>query len=413
MRSGTIVLVLMLLALPLGTALDTALTFRVANTGATGPELNLGVTSTGDIWVGGWGALALSTDDGLTWTDPSITGSVLSADRVLIVDKATDRVYVDDTTLGCTILSWTDDRGASWLTNPGACGGGATDHQKIAVSKPRVATPLDGVLYPNLVWVCANGLSHTDCGVSRDGGLTFAPARPHGVGCAFHGAPVADDEGRVYVPTSQCGLKVRKTIDDGLTWSESTLDPVRFPAESDAPDLAVTSDGVVYLFYIADGWKPAFARSTNGGVSWQGPFAVNVPGLTSALFPTIVAGDAGRIGLAFYGTTDAASGWDLNPGNAPANVRWHGYVAIVTDAASAAPTIAPVRATDHPLQYGCLSKLGGCLNNIADYEDIDVGPDGRVYAVFTDGCPATCDSAGESTEDDAVVAVQVSGPTLR
>lgn len=413
LRIATLVLATVLIAFPMGAAVEGAPTFRVSDTGADGPELNIGVASNGYIFVGGWGRLARSTDGGVTWTNPTIPGSVISADRVLIVDKDTDRVFVDDTTLGCTILQWSDNYGATWSTNAGACGGGVTDHQKIAVSKARTPTPLDGLLYPNLVWVCANGLSHTDCGVSRDGGLTFAPARPHGIGCAHHGAPHADAEGRLYIATAKCGLEVRRSVDDGLSWTETRLDPLRFPSEKDTPDVATTSDGTVYLFYVAQGWKPAFARSTNGGLTWQGPYAVPVPGLTSAVFPTIVAGDAGRIAISFYGTTDAAPGWDLNPGNAPASVRWHGYVAIVTDANAAAPTLAPVRVTDHPLQYGCLSKLGGCLNNIADYMDVDVGPDGRVHAVYVDGCPATCASAAQSTADDAVVAVQTGGPRLR
>lgn len=322
-------------------------------------------------------------------------------------------MFVDDTTLGCTILAWSDDLGESWLTNPGACGGGVTDHQKIAVGKrTRLADPTGGLLYPNLVYVCANGLSHTDCGVSQDGGLTFTPMAPHGVGCAFHGVPMADDAGKLYVPTAQCGLKVRVTADNGLTWTERTLPAARFPAESDTPDLDITPDGTVYLFYIDASWKPKLARSTTGGATWSGPFDVPVPGLASALFPSIVAGADGRVGLSFYGTTDTAEGWNLNPGDAPANVRWHGYVAVVTDAAGASPTIAPVQVTSDPLQYGCLSKLGGCLNNIADYMDIDVGPDGRVYAVFTDGCVGACDSAAESTADHAVVAVQTSGDRL-
>lgn len=413
LRSGTPALLLVLaILLPLTSALDDTPTFRVSATGAGGPELNLGVTSTGVILVGGWGPLARSFDDGLTWDDPRITGNVLSADRVLIVDKSTDRVFVDDTTLGCTILSWSDDLGETWLSNAGACGGGVTDHQKIAVSVPRTPTPITGQLYENLVWVCANGLSHTDCAISRDGGLTFAPTAPHAIGCAFHGAMVADADGVLYVPTAQCGLRVRSTANEGVTWIERVLPASRFPASDDTPDLAVTPDGTIYLFYTTDDWTAAFARSSNGGLSWQGPFHVPLVGAKSGAFPSIVAGNDGKIALSFYATTDQNGAWSGNPGDAPASTRWHGYVAIITDAASAAPTIAPVQVTDHPLQYGCLSKLGGCLNNIADYMDVDVGPDGRVYAVYTDGCPATCDSASESKDDAAVVAVQTGGPTL-
>jgi hypothetical protein len=183
----------------------------------------------------------------------------------------------------------------------------------------------------------------------------------------------------------------------------------------DTPDMAVTPDNTLYLFYSDVDWQPRLARSSDGGTNWQ-DFAVSVPGLVSTAFPVIVAGDDGRVGLAFYGATDDSAGWNHNPGSAPQTTRWHAYVAVVTDAADAAPTIEPVQVTaaSDPLHYGCVSKLGGCGGDpIADYMDIDVGPDGRAYAVFVDACRPGCANHAASSNDDAVVAVQVGGPTLR
>jgi hypothetical protein len=385
-------------------------TFDVVDTTVNGSELNVGVAPNGSIFVGGWDKIARSTNGGTTWTQLSPVSAVgFAADRVLVVDHDTGRVAVDDTTLGCTILSWSDDNGASWRTNPAACGGGVTDHQKIAFGKRVTYADPTGLLYPNLMYVCANGLSHTNCGVSADGGTTFLTSAPHGVGCAFQGAPVSDVNGVLYEPTSQCGLHVRSTPDNGLSWTDHT---VGFASVSDAPDLAVTPDGTLYLAYMDASWHPAFARSTDGGAHWTGPYAVTVPGLVGGLFPTVVAGADGRIALSFYGTTDDAAGWDHNPGNAPDSIRWNGYVAIVTDAAAATPTVSSQQVTADPLQYGCLSKLGGCLNNIADYADIEVGPDGRVYAVFVDGCLPGCTSKAQSTADRAVLAIQNAGDDL-
>lgn len=389
------------------------LAFSLHDSGADGSELNLGVTSNGMIFVGGWSVIRRSADDGATWQSLTMNHA-FAADRVLIVDHDTDRVLVDDTYLGCTFLVWSDDLGVTWSQNPAACGAGVTDHQKIAVGKRNaLADPTGGMLYENLVWVCANGLSHTDCGVSVDGGLTFLSAAPHGIGCAFQGVPVADVNGVLYEPTTQCGAQIRLTPDNGKTWTTRAISGV--PASRDTPDMAVTPDGTLYFFYTTNQWKPAFVRSTDSGLTWEGPFPVPVPGLTSALFPSVVAGDDGRIALAFYGSTDTATGWNLNPGDAPANVRWHGYVAVVTDAAAVQPTVSPVQVTPvgDPLQIGCLSKLGGCLGNIADYMDVDVGPDGRVYAVFMDGCLPGCVNASQSTQDDGIVAVQTDGPRLR
>ena len=405
---GALALATVLVSSPASQA--TGPTFTLVDSTVNGSELNVGVAPNGNIYVGGWDAIGRSTDGGATWTRHSTTPAVtFAADRVLVVDHDTGRVLVNDTTLGCTILSWSDDNAATWRTNPAACGGGVTDHQKVAVGKRVTFADPSGALYPNLIYVCANGLSHTNCGVSADGGTTFVPVGVHGVGCAFQGAPVTDDDGVIYEPTSQCGLHVRKSADNGLTWTEHA---VPFASVSDTPDVAVTPDGTLYLAYIDANWQPALARSTDGGATWTGPYAVTVPGLVSGLFPVVVAGADGRVAVAFTGTTDTAAGWNLNPGNAPNNIRWHGYVAVVTDADAATPTIAPVQVTSDPLQYGCLSKLGSCLGNIADYADIEVGPDGRVYAVFVDGCLPGCTSKAQSTASRGIVAIQSGGDDL-
>jgi hypothetical protein len=399
-------------------------TFRTVDTGVSGLELNIGVTSHGAIFVGGWDRIGRSTDGGATWSKLSLGLDDAPSDRVLIVDKATDRVMVDDTTLGCTTLFTSDDLGASFLPNPSACGkGGLWDHQKIAVGARTTLPSLPGG-YPNAVYVCANSLAETVCGVSDDGGLSFAPVTPHGAStaCAFQGVPVADAAGLLYEPSAlpACPPEIRVTADNGLTWTARRVSGVK--AVSDAPDLAVTPDGSVYFFYVDEHWQPFFTRSPDGGMTWGQPVPVAVPGLRSALFPVVVAGANGRLAVAFYGTTDMADGWNLNPGDAPASIRWHGYVGVITGADGSTPAAAAQRVTADPLQYGCLSKLGAnCITtvttsaeqfNIADYMDIDAGPDGRAYAIFMDGCPPGCSSAEQSNFNAAVAAVQTGGPDL-
>jgi hypothetical protein len=396
-----------------GQPLVESATFSLIRTAATATEINLGVAPNGHVFVGGWNAVYRSSDDGATWqrlnAEPWQVATI-AADRVLIVDHDTGRVIKDDTSLACTTISWSDDDGATWLHTPLACGGGVTDHQKIAVGK-RVGAFADptGLLYPNLMYACANGLAAANCGVSPDGGLAWLTTTPHGIGCAFQGAPVSDANGALYEPTTQCGAQIRKTANAGLTWTN--IEVAGATPSADTPDMAVTPDGSLYFFYTDSDWHPALARSLDGGETWD-VFAVNVPGLVSSVFPSIVAGQDGRIALSFYATPDDDEGWNHNPGDAPDAVRWFGYVAVVADAASAAPTIQPLEVTGgDPLQLGCLSKLGGCLGNIADYMDIDVGPDGRAWAVFVDGCEGCTDHAS-SDKQVVLVAKQTGGTTL-
>ncbi|MHB8604824.1 MAG: sialidase family protein [Thermoplasmatota archaeon] len=417
LRLASVLVALSLLVLaapPSGRAQASPPTFALSDAGVSGVELNIGVVGANHVFVGGWDFMGVSDDGAATWHKVAVNhvpGLGYAADRTLITDHDTGRVFVDDTTLACTLISWTDDEGATWSHNPFFCGGGVTDHEKIAVGKRVTFTDPTGLLYPNLVYVCANGLGATNCGASLDGGNGVVPLAPHGTGCAFQGAPITDTKGEIWEPSTACSLQVRTSADNGLTWA---LHATGLPSSSDTPDIAVTPDGTAYLAYSDANWHPAIARSTNGGSTWTS-IPIPVAGLTSSVFPVIVAGADGRVAVAFYGTTDDAAGWNHNPGDAPDAIRWNGYEAIITDGEAASPTIAPVQLTTNadPLQYGCLSKLGSCLDNIADYADIDVSSDGHPYAVFMDGCPPGCTSHAQSTTNEAIVSVETSGPLLR
>jgi len=395
-------------------------TFRMTGAIGTGVELNLGVLPNGHIFVGTWDGPHKSTDDGLTWTNINNIGAGISAnvaaDRTLTVDKQTGRVFQDDTTLGCTILAWSDNEGASWLRNPLACGASATDHEKIAVG-PRTSTFADpsGAQYPNVVYVCANGLVDDACGISLDGGLTFTTGEPHGVNCAFQGQPVADSAGVLYEPSVACGPQVRVSANNGLTWVVHTVPVTASQETGPLADVATTPDGTLYFLYEDTSYHVKYVYSKNQGSSWSSPVDLTPVGVTSAEFPVIVGGDNGRIGVAFYGTTDLGM-VNKDPGAAGTGVAWNGYVGVITGADTLLPTVQVVQATPSgdPLHYGCISKDAGCGGDpIADYMDIDVGPDGRLYAAFMDACLPGCTSHAQSTTAYAVVAVQTGGTNLK
>jgi hypothetical protein len=393
------------------------LAFRLSDTGARGGEVNIGITSTGVLFFSGLDfQIARSTDDGRTWqstTDLPLNSA--NGDRVLIVDRDTDRVFVDDTNLACTWLKWSDDLGESWELNPSACGGGIYDHQKIAVGKRTVLTDATGSAYPNVVYVCANALVYSHCSASPDGGRIFLPSVPTSAAsgvCGFQGAPVVGPDGTLYHPKlgDQCdisrGPRVEISRDNGLTWT-SVL--VSQDIAYDYTDLAITPDGTIYLVWIKvdDSYRPYVSRSVDGGLTWSEPLPI-APGLRAVWHPAIAAGADGRIGFAFYGTTDEDPTWLTGPPKAPDAIRWYLYAGTIAAADTTSPKISLVQATPDPIQIG----RGGPRGGIFDYNDAEVGPNGRLYVAYVDGCPPGCDEVSESTGSDGVVAIQSRGPRL-
>src|SRR5207302_3076706 len=85
--------------------------------------------------------------------------------------------------------------------------------------------------------------------------------------------------------------------------------------------------------------------SRNRGATWSVPTRVS-RGLTLAIYPTIVAGDAGRVAVAWYGTADRASSY-----NNALGASWYVYAAVSTNAADGAPTFETVKVSDQPFHH--------------------------------------------------------------
>jgi hypothetical protein len=130
--------------------------------------------------------------------------------------------------------------------------------------------------------------------------------------------------------------------------------------------------------------------------------------IQNAQFPTVIAGDNDRAACAFLGTT---TGGDDQ--RSTFTGVWYLYVAFTYDGGASWTT---VNATPNdPVQRGCI-WLGGGSNkcrNLLDFMDIAIGPDGRVYVGFADGCIGACVSGGSNSYTAlATIARQSAGNTL-
>lgn len=387
-------------------------------TGHQGPEPNVGITSSGAIFVSAGELVIKSVDRGETWETAYAFGlerqgapvdPIDNSDPMLWVDPATDRVYADPMfpVLACTTLAWSDDEGATWTERHGTCHPPPMDHQKLGGGPPSAsAPPLAGVAYPSVLYQCYNFVVGTNCATSYDGGLNFGPAVPvmdqgrHGCG-GLNGMPAVAPDGTAVVGSSEgCdGLYLAVTRDSGLTWSV-VEGPKDVGGATNDPDLAFTPDGTLYAIWAGDDQLPYLAR-TKDLETWDGPWRVAPAGVTSTVFPVLSAGDDGRIAMSFVGTRD----YEGDPSDADDAARWHLYVVTSDDAASDAPTFTSRQATpdEDPVQVGCIWMKGfpgQPCRNLLDFTDSAVGPDGTFFVIYTEGCTEGCaDKAGAKPDD--------------
>lgn len=387
-------------------------------------EPTLGVTSDGHLFYVAMEQVIRSADGGATWEVVSTTtSSPTTLDPYLYVDPATDRVYSDQLYLGCSWLSWSDDRGETWTTNPAACGIPVNDHQKIVAGANKGSVPTTA--YDNVLYYAYNAIANgqSRVAISYDGGLTWPVTSVSYPGGAcnggLHGDIISDSTGTLYIPKRHCeGFILLKSDDSGLTWTST---PVGADAGGSAcrknADLATDSADNVYGVWPGEDNHLYLSSSQDKGATWlEKSLDISPEGVNMTTMPSVVAGSPGRIAVAYYGTSDGAKGPDEVDESAP----WHLYVTYSVNALDAEPTFVTVRATEDPVQIGPISTNGDCpapagSRNLLDFIGVVLDHEGRVFVAYTDGCVDACvDSLKMEDSRSAMAgfATLATGPSL-
>ncbi len=382
-----------------------------------------GEPSVGANWATGnllyqSGLRTFKIDAANTWSDVSSTlTSVTSLDPILFTDHATNRTFVSQLSLDCSLLAYSDNDGASWTQNPVGCGLAAgADHQTVGGGPFAGGATGTGVGYPDATYYCAQAVVTAQCSLSNNGGLSFNPAVPiyNATQCGgLHGHIQVGPSGQAYVPNADCGGRqgFSTSTDNGTTWTVKTVPGSATQDESD-PAVGIGSAGTAYLGYqqasTSKDTFPFVSVYRNG--SFLNTKNVDSTGtIRNIQFPRVVAGDDDKASFAYLGTTtggdDQASGF--------AGV-WHLYIATTLDGGLTWDNVK-VTADSDPVQRGCI-WLGGGSNtcrNLLDFIGSTLQKDGSVVIGYADGCDATCAGGGKNNYGaDAAIARQIGGPLL-
>jgi hypothetical protein len=139
------------------------------------------------------------------------------------------------------------------------------------------------------------------------------------------------------------------------------------------------------------------SASHDGGQTFYGPWKVS-SGIGTSVFPWIAAGDAGRVDIVWYQSSNVGPPLvadPTNPGsltggsnNMPSGSTWNVMFAQSLNANSREPSFAISQASDHVIHTGSISTGGltGIFNDrsLGDFFEVAIGPDGLANIAFTD-----------------------------
>ena len=164
------------------------------------------------------------------------------------------------------------------------------------------------------------------------------------------------------------------------------------------------------------------ATSTDGGAHWRTALTVSPRDQVNTVMPWIVAGDKGRVGVAWYGSKTHEKAFGPDPAD---NSQWSLYYASSTNALASHPSYTTTMVTEpgHYIKYGDISTggFGGTQDrSLGDFFEVQAGPEGQAVIVFVDETSNdreqdTCGGCGETPPQAAgpiMVAVQNGGPGL-
>ena len=367
-----------------------------------------GVPAGSDMWT--------SKDGGATWTylgepDGAAAANMLGGPNGAglgggdedLITLPSGRVVMTSLWLGSNTTCVSDSGGALWACNPNGSTVPDDDRQWLAgygtstvyLTSKNIGSFLAG---PDTIYVSK----------SVDGGVTFpfvsfVTIPDVGLQPGDEGNIVTDSNGNVYLvffDTSGTILYMAKSTDGGSSWMVKQV--YQAPACTPTlcvnlvhvfPAIAVDNANNLYIVF-SDGTNAYYTASTDGGTTWRLPTVVQSGfSIKTSMEPWIVAGDAGKVDVFFYGTS-ATSNMD-NTAN------WVVYMAQSQNALARVPTFSTAPATPYVIHTGAICTNGlGCASGtrtMLEYFFPDVAANGNSQAVYPDSIHVQDTTADNTT----------------
>jgi hypothetical protein len=330
--------------------------------------------------------VAVSNDDGNTWRKNALGIPTAADDRQwFAADNGPTALAADNT----VFLAYRQVPTGSYIySTPGSTG---------------AADPVGGLLYTNASADPVNAVSTgAPCGQLR-----FDPVKRNLYYACASGDHLVITVGHVN-PGQRSGIAFHNV---NTPASPGGVVGDIFPA------VATDKAGNVYAVWIDEATHDVYyAFSTDAGASWSDVRQVNGNDANSNVFPRAIAGDAGTLAVAWYGSpshldSDNMPSW-FNNRPAASQYKWYGYVSLITGAATASPSYAQQRFTEKPMHYGQICNGGlGCTTSdgdrtMADFFAIAFDRDGALRFVYND---TTSQHHGAHLFE----ARQIAGPTAK
>jgi hypothetical protein len=368
-------------------------------------------TSTQNSWI------HRSTDGGLEFHVDSAIGARPDAppgggDTDVVADDQGYAYFTDLEALLNLGTSVSNDGGQSWRKNPAAVANVAVDRQWYAVDNGPTAGAADNSIFlafhmsavgtfiysspgstgssdpvGGLVWMNSSAAAPVPlAGDATCGQLRFDPVKRNLYYACNEGTHVRVTIGHV-APGQRTGIVYRNVT--------APVSPGGGDVGNLFPALSVDAAGTVYVGWIDESdHNVYYSYSTDEGTSWSTAVRLNSGPAVTNEFLWSQAGASGSVGFAWLGTdragnSDTFPNWDSDPQGATA-VKWYGYYAGVTSAASKKPTIAQQRFTNKPTHYGQICNGGiGCTTTsgdrtMADYFGFTTDGKGALRIVMND-----------------------------